>query len=90
MALFAELRLVDARYLGKLGLSQLPVLTFSIGYTLAEALNFADSTWTADLPGACAPTCPDHPIPIEHLAFLGPGESQRRIGDLEEERSLLR
>ena len=58
---------------------------FSMGYTLAEAVNFADSEWTADPSAACAPICPDNPISIEHLAFLGPGESQRRVEELEEE-----
>ncbi|KAK0714202.1 JmjC domain, hydroxylase-domain-containing protein [Lasiosphaeria miniovina] len=55
---------------------------FSTGYTLAEAVNYADADWTPNGHVACLPSCPDNPIPIEFLELLGPEEAQRRVEDL--------
>ncbi|KAK5657959.1 hypothetical protein OQA88_2511 [Cercophora sp. LCS_1] len=56
---------------------------FSTGYTLAEAVHYADAEWSPHGHVACLDPCPDNPIPIDLLAFLGPEEAQRRVEDLE-------
>ncbi|KAK0627160.1 JmjC domain, hydroxylase-domain-containing protein, partial [Immersiella caudata] len=49
---------------------------FSTGYTLAEAVNYADEDWRLDAHDVCRPpSCPDY-IPTEVLALLGSGEEQ--------------
>ncbi|KAK3363902.1 hypothetical protein B0T25DRAFT_528717 [Lasiosphaeria hispida] len=56
---------------------------FSTGYTLAEAVNYAGGEWTPDAHTPCLASCPDHPILVDSLAFLGPGEEQQRVGEVE-------
>ncbi|GAB1311938.1 hypothetical protein MFIFM68171_02148 [Madurella fahalii] len=58
---------------------------FSAGYTLAEAVNYADAGWTSYHCAACAPSCPKNSIPADLLLFLSPGETQRRMEGSEKE-----
>ena len=57
---------------------------FSAGYTLAEASNYADADWTPGGYVACPITCPDFPIDGALMAFLGPGEVQKK-GDADDD-----
>ena len=58
---------------------------FSCGYTLAEAVNYADADWTSHDHSACLPSCPEAPISIDLLAFRAPEEDQQRVEDFERE-----
>lgn len=57
----------------------------SAGYTVAEAVNYADQEWAPADYDACAGTCPSYPITGEHMTLLGPGETQQEEEEEEEE-----
>lgn len=54
---------------------------FSTGYTLAEAVNYADCSWTPEGYRSCTSECPDHPITGDLMRFLGSEEEQEEQGD---------
>ena len=54
---------------------------FSTGYTRAEAVNYANCSWTLEGYRSCTSECPDHPITGDLMRFLSSEEEQEEQGD---------
>ncbi len=51
---------------------------FSVGYTLAEAVNYADTSWNIEKYRDCSDRCPSSTIPRYMMEFLRDGEIQHQ------------
>ncbi|OAL28655.1 hypothetical protein AYO20_09379 [Fonsecaea nubica] len=57
----------------------------TLGYSRAEAVNYAPSGWSIDGYSECKRNCPGFPIPNEYLEFRAPGEIQLGLPLADEE-----